>query len=111
MAAVAAVILNRANNPRWWGRDIVSVCIKPWQFSAWNPDDVNRRQLLAVTDKDPQFRTALNVADEALDGNLIDETNNADHFHTHSANPVWSRGRKPVASIGRHRFFRIELKA
>lgn len=110
MEAVAAVIMNRANNPRWWGRDVVSVCLKPWQFSAWNIDDANRRQLLAVTETNAEFRIALEIADAALAGRLVDETNNADHFHTVTVSPLWSRGRRPVASIGRHRFFRIELK-
>lgn len=111
MAAVASVILNRAKHPRWWGRDVVSVCLKPWQFSAWNPDDRNRRLLLAVDETDRQFRTALELADLALKGELEDETNKADHFHTHSAKPLWSQGQRPVASIGNHRFFRLELKA
>ena len=110
MAAVASVILNRAKHPRWWGRDVVSVCLKPWQFSVWNPDDLNRRLLLAVDESNAQFRTALEIADQALNGELEDETNNADHYHTHAVKPLWSQGRKPVASIGNHRFFRIELK-
>lgn len=110
MAAVASVILNRANNPRWWGRNIIQVCLMPWQFSCWNPDDVNRRQLLAVTEKDAQFRTALGLADKAIVGDLADETNHADHFHTHAVAPLWSRGQKPVATIGNHRFFRLELR-
>lgn len=110
MAAVASVIMNRANNPRWWGRDVVSVCLKPWQFSAWNVDDANRRQLLAVTESNAEFRIALEIADAALNGALVDETNFADHFHTAAVTPLWSRGLRPVATIGRHRFFRIELK-
>lgn len=110
MAAVASVVMNRARNPRWWGRDVISVCRRPWQFSAWNPDDANRRLLLAVTESDPQFRTALELADLALKGELVDETSNADHFHTHAARPLWSQGRRPVAIIGGHRFFRIELR-
>lgn len=109
--AVANVVMNRARNPRWWGRDVVTVCTKPWQFSCWNPDTAARRQLLAVTESNAQFRSALQIADRALAGSLADHTQNADHFHTHSARPLWSNGRRPTVSIGGHRFFRIELKA
>ena len=37
MTHVANVICNRAAFPRWWGRDIASVCLAPEQFSCWNP--------------------------------------------------------------------------
>jgi len=111
MAAVASVIMNRANNPRWWGRDVVSVCLKPWQFSAWNIDSSQRRLLLEVTESDREFRIALELADLAIAGTLEDETGNSDHFHTLTVRPLWSRGRQPVTTIGRHHFFRLELRA
>lgn len=107
MHAVANVIANRANNPRWWGQDFISVCKAPWQFSVWNPDDVNLPKLLGVTQDDPQFRTALELAQLAVMGELEDITNGADHYHTHGVNPLWSQGQKPVASIGNHKFFRL----
>lgn len=118
-AAVASIVMNRARNPRWWGgsknkslaTNVIEVCVRPWQFSAWNPDTASRRQLLAITDKDAAFRAALAIADEALAGNLIDETYNSDHFHTHGAKPLWSRGLKPITIIGGHRFFRLELRS
>lgn len=109
LEAVANVIMNRARNPRWWGRDVVSVCKKPWQFSAWNPDDKNRRPMLAVTRADAQFAVALEVARQAIAGTLEDRTKNSDHYHEQSIRPVWSRGKRATAHIGRHKFFRLEL--
>lgn len=111
MAAVASIVMNRSRNPRWWGRDVVSVCLSPWQFSSWNPDNSQRSKLIAVTDRDPQFRQALKIADQAIGGKLPDETRNSDHFHTHRVSPLWSRGRHPTVIIGNHRFFRLELRA
>lgn len=111
MAAVAGVIANRAHNPRWWGKDAKGVCLKPWQFSCWNTDDPNRPKLLAVTGADPLFAAALALADEVLAGRLRDVTNTADHYHTRGVAPRWSAGKTPVAAIGTHRFFRLELKA
>jgi spore germination cell wall hydrolase CwlJ-like protein len=112
MEAVACVILNRAANPRWWGRDIVSVCLAPWQFSAWNPDDHNRRLMFAVTTSDHSFARAQDIARSAVVGHLSDRTNGADHFHTTAMNPrpLWARNRRPVKTIGRHVFYRLEIR-
>lgn len=111
MAAVASIIRNRVTNPRWWGRDWVSVCMKPWQFSCWSMEDLNRKRLLAVREEtDREFRIALELADLAMAGTLEDETRNSDHFHTIRARPPWSKNREPTITIGRHRFFRIELR-
>lgn len=111
MEAVGCVILNRAANPRWWGHDIVSVCLSPWQFSAWNPDDRNRRVMVAVTGADRQFAIALEIAREAVGGRLPDITSGADHYHATYVNPLWAQGRRPVATIGVHRFYRLEIRA
>jgi spore germination cell wall hydrolase CwlJ-like protein len=39
--AVAWVIRNRVNNPRWWGDSYWSVILKPYQFSSFNKTDPN----------------------------------------------------------------------
>jgi spore germination cell wall hydrolase CwlJ-like protein len=113
MQAVANVIMNRADNPRWWGRTVIQVCHRPWQFSAWNKNDPNRRLLLAVTDRDLQFRLALDLATRAVNRQLPDLTLNSDHFHATwmTRPPTWARGRTPTVTIGRHVFFRLELRA
>ena len=65
--AVAHVIKNRADNPKWWCRKsgdgipddtIEAVCRHPWQFSCWNLDDPNRPKLLAATPADKKFASA-----------------------------------------------------
>lgn len=109
MLAVACVIQNRARHPRWWGGTPVSVCLKPYQFSCWLPDDPNRQKLLAVTQTDSAFQAALSIADALLAGRLTDVTNGADHYHSVGVAPAWSDGKTPVATIGNHRFFRLEL--
>jgi len=45
---VAQVIQNRANDPSWWGHDIRSVILKPWQFSSFNMADPNSEKWPAV---------------------------------------------------------------
>lgn len=110
MEAVACVVLNRAANPRWWGRDIISVCMAPWQFSAWNPDDANRSKMISVNSSDRHFALAQGIARRAVNGDISDNTNGADHYHAQTITPVWARNKKPVAHIGRHKFYRLELR-
>ncbi|MBI5120055.1 MAG: cell wall hydrolase [Rhodospirillales bacterium] len=66
--AVARVVLNRVAHARakggrfWWGGDIFSVCLKPWQFSCWNANDPNRAKLEAVQEGNKIFDQCLRIA-------------------------------------------------
>ena len=117
MEAVACVIVNRVKRAvdnggnYWWGRDVLSVCQKPYQFSCWNKDDPNRKKLIAVTKADPKFVLALDIATRAIEGELNDITYNADHYHTKAIHPSWARGQKPVAVIGSHMFYNLNGKS
>jgi len=113
MSHVASVILNRATHPRWWGTDIVKVCTAPWQFSCWNENDPNLRKMNAVTIADPQFAVATRIAEQAIAGNLLDETGGADSYYARSMSkpPSWaSRGKKTFEDQW-HIFYRLELPA
>lgn len=117
MAAVACVIMNRvhlseqnmvnARGPLWWGRDVVSVCLKQYQFSCWNRDDPNRRKIIAVTRDDPIFAAALRIARAAISGEIEDVTHGATHYHARNITPTWARGVTPTATIGQHIFYKI----
>jgi len=114
MEAVASVILNRVavaeqRGGYWWGKDIISVCQKPYQFSCWNRSDPNYRQLQAVTDKDIHFATAQRMARRAVANALTDVTNGATHYHTKSIVPDWATGQTPCAMIGNHIFYKLEV--
>jgi len=116
MAAVACVVMNRLavaaadSQPYWWGATVVQICQKPFQFSCWNADDPNRDKLLAVTDADPQFRQALDIATTAVTGGLPDSTNEATHYVVAGVNPAWLREEPPplrTARIGKHVFYQL----
>lgn len=113
MQAVANVIANRVGSPRWWGRSWETVCRKPFQFSCWIESDPNRERMEKVTDANAAFRDALRIAERAVSGKLPDITNRADHYYSTAVPvipaPKWAIGRKPVAKIGNHIFFRLEL--
>lgn len=106
MRAVAAVILNRAAKPGWWGHDVKSVCLKNRQFSAWNFDDPNRDKMLALTEADAAYRQCLEIADEALGGKLVDPTGGATHYHTKAVKPYWAKAETPCCTIGDHVFYK-----
>ncbi len=108
MKAVANVIVNRADRPSWWGRDIESVCRKKWQFSCWNENDPNLPKLLTVTDADPQFQIALHIASLVNNDALEDITNGATHYFVKNMKkpPAWAEGKKPCAEIGAHVFYK-----
>lgn len=106
MRAVAMVIVNRKNDRRW-PNTLEGVCKQPAQFSCWNLGDPNRAKLLAVDERDPHFATAKAVATEAAHGRLLDETGGANHYHTHSVHPNWSKNRTPTMKLGNHRFFKL----
>ncbi|MEZ5825304.1 MAG: cell wall hydrolase [Geminicoccaceae bacterium] len=110
MTAVAWVIRNRAANPRWWGRSVTEVCKKPFQFSCWLKGDKNYK--LVATDAfalHPLARKARQIAQSVLSGSVPDPTNGADHYRHYGVDPAWDDGHQPVASIGAHRFYRLEI--
>jgi N-acetylmuramoyl-L-alanine amidase len=112
MKAVASVILNRVNNPRWWGHDIVSVCLMNDQFSSWNPGSIEiplaKSALAALT---PSYKFALNIAQLAMSGAVQDSTENSDSYYAVSDKepPDWAVPEQFVKQIGRQRFYRTEL--
>ena len=115
MESVAHVILNRVSHAKskggnfWWGHDVVTVCQRPYQFSCWNPGDLNRQKLMAVDKNDIHFASALRIARRAVYGQLGDDpTLGADHYHTVNVAPFWSKGETPLVQIGSHVFFKLE---
>lgn len=113
MKAVACVILNRVKiakdkNGYWWGSNIIQVCQKPYQFSAWNRADPNFRKLQDVDEKDLYFATARRIAARAAHGLLTEDiTGGATHYHHKDITPYWARGETPSARIGRHVFYKL----
>ena len=113
MAHVANVIVNRADNPRWWGDDVIHVCTAPEQFSCWNADDPNREKLLAVADTDPEFMIAVTIATAAVGRRLGDGTGGADSYYAKSmaAPPAWAARGTVTLDDGWHIFLRMEIAA
>lgn len=103
--AVGWVVRNRAADPGWWGRDVLTCCISPGQFSCWW--DKQGQNVRLADETDQQFRQALQIAGEVMTGDLADPTGGADHYHRDDVMPYWAEGRTPIRMIGRHMFYRI----
>ncbi len=114
MEAVACVVMNRVAVARahggafWWGGTVVEVCKKKWQFSCWNEDDPNREKVMAVNERDAEFRIAKRIARRAVKGALEDPTGGATHYHVEGVMPKWVTDPRmeEMKKIGRHVFYR-----
>ncbi len=105
MEAVACVVMNRVHRQTWWGRNVVDVCRKPWQFSCWNPGTPSLERLLKVSPADAAFAQALDIADLAVKADWKDFTDDACHYHTVDILPDWAAGQTPCFRLGRHVFY------
>ena len=116
MTAIAHVVLNRVEHSGWWGSDVISVCLKTFQFSCWNSDNPNRNKLINVDQSDKQFSEALAIAKNSINGIIDDPTNGADSYITIDLfkNPPqrtdgklnWWQRLTPVVQIGHHYFYK-----
>lgn len=115
MQAVMNVICNRANNPRWWGTTIFSVCMKPYQFSCWNSGSTQLPLCLEAmkSGTDMEWVIAMNLAELAVARILPDITDNSDSYYAASMSkaPEWEEDWTFVADIGGNKFGRLYLAA
>lgn len=117
MEAVASVIMNRyrvsqSRKWHWWGMSIPEICLFDKQFSAWNMGNINRAKMEMVTTDDLEFYYALQIAEDAYNGELEDDTRGATHFHTVDIEkkPSWAKPEWRTAVIGKHVFYKPVYK-
>ena len=91
--AVGWVVLNRVNDKKQrFGKGIEGVILKPWQFSCFNKNDLNRPKLENPEKHDEKsWKECLEVAKSLLSGELKDPTNGATHYiaKTMKNKPAW----------------------
>lgn len=97
--AVASVIMQRARTPGRWGSTPCDV-VKPVQFSS-----IRKDLGFAKISNVEAWETALMVARTALLEGPDPWLEGADHYHTVSVKPSWSRKMTRVATIGNHVFY------
>lgn len=96
--AVAQVIINRTRSGRFPSA-ICSVVTQRGQFSF-----VRGGRIPAVSRSNPAYRTAIAVAQVAIERNWESAASDALFFHARRVSPNW--GLKRVAAIGGHVFYR-----
>jgi len=108
MYAVGCVIQKRAAERKLTP---ARVCLQPYQFSIWNAGKgkIKKESELYYLWKSKSMMYARELARKICDKNilLLDITKGANHYCTQSADPNWTKGRKPVIVIRRHKFFRL----
>ena len=97
MVAVGEVIRNRAFKG---SRRVERVVMAPWQFSCWNDPSNAKFKLSQVSGQ--TWQTASRAWEASKSSNL---TKGSRHYHTKAVNPKWSRGVRPCAVIGAHKFY------
>lgn len=104
MTAVAEVIRNRADKSNV---SMLAVVQKPYAFSSLNSVDVD--ELCRKMQQRKDYPIALSIARIAYNepGKLPGLTKGATHFHTISTKPYWTKGVEPVATVGRHHFYKL----
>lgn len=103
MKAVVEVIRTRADKK---GVSMLAV-VKPGAFTSLN--GTNRDALLQRFKHHPLFSEALRIARTAYNEphRLPNLTRDATHFAHKSEVPWWARGKRPVARVGNHVFYRL----
>ena len=106
MQAVANVVMNRVKKGGWYGASVKDVVLKPYQFSCWNSNDINRAKLDTLTINDLQKSGAWEISEKAINGNLEDITGGAINYHEKSISPNWVSKMTKTVQIGNHIFYK-----
>jgi spore germination cell wall hydrolase CwlJ-like protein len=100
--AVAHVVMNRVN-AHGWPNTVCGVIGQSMQFS-W----VHEKAVWSPNYDSTAWMRALRVAEDVLDGDAVDPTDGATHYHATWLNryPTWSKNLRQTVTIGRHIFYR-----
>lgn len=108
MRAVLNVIFNRADRQP---QKVVQEVVKPKQFTSLNSvtgqRNPNFSPIIRRALKDPLFNEAYQLVLKMEQGELIDNTRGADHYHVSQveSNPYWAETMKPTTTVGSHIFY------
>lgn len=114
--AVGTVILNRVDRRGWMGRTIKEVCLKPYQFSCFLPDDPNFKILHLITlgwatklQQSPVLRECLAIAKGMINGEIPrdDRLLDAINYKASGCRAAWASKMRRVIKIGNHVFYAV----
>lgn len=106
---VGFTVLNRLERGGWFGKNIKEICLKPYQYSCWNPSDPNREKMLAVGMDDPDYALCYALACRLIRGTIkINPVGKASHYHDIrlADKPTWANPpAMPLVKIDHHLFY------
>lgn len=103
--AVAEVIQTRMRRKYLSDGTVVGTVLKPYQFSCFNTEDVNRRRAAILEDTDPAYLMALQAWRDVAAGKSV--VPNALHYLNPAAVkrlPAWASPETFIRAIGAHHF-------
>jgi len=109
--AVAFTFENRLADPSHrYGRSVAEVCLRRYQYSEWNADQVDNTNLLRAARcpaSDPVLQACAYAVQEAMSGGVTDPSGGATHYHdTSIPPPSWTQGATRTGQIGRLVFYK-----
>ena len=106
-AAVAHSIMNRVRRPKWWGRTVMEVLFKKWQYSSLT--DPNDPQLTKWPANDALWRECMTIAHDVYYGLMDNPSPSSDSYHDVSIpSPKWATPEMFVTQIGRLKFYNVD---
>lgn len=105
--AVAHAILNRFTAGKWYsGKTVSEACLFPAQFSCWNDNDPNRRELARLADDDSALLACRGMVERVCAGD-DDSTFGSTHYYAASMKvaPRWASSGQLKVQIGAHKFY------
>ena len=112
MYAIACIVKRRVEL-KSYPNTAAKACLQPSQFDYWTQhkrakwDDINRANVKRLMQTDTElvrYAKMLAININRLDLNYI---NNADHYCTLKTHNYWTKGNKPVKTIGNHKFYKL----
>jgi len=106
--AVAEVTMNRVADQRYPNTICEAVYQQKWDYLrkryvgafSWTELDDN------APPRGKSWARAVNVAELTYSGRRANVLDGAVHYHADYIRPSWSRGKKPIARIGQHLFYK-----
>ncbi|MFH2011697.1 MAG: cell wall hydrolase [Pseudomonadota bacterium] len=113
---VGSTILERVDHRDWDGETIKSVCLWPYQFSCYLPDDPNRKPLLWIAKnfefachKAKSLRECVEIARGMIEGSIPRNTTAMQYLNpllaSTTKNKWLAAGMNVVMKIGNHEWF------
>ena len=105
---VAFSLMNRVARPSWWGRDVLSVATKKWQYSSLT-DPKDRQLTTWPGPAEDAWLECLEIAGHVLEDKVRNPVPGADSYYDISIPPPkWADPACFVGQLGRIRFFDLD---